>query len=216
MPVTVARRGMHWDVEIQILSNLCAYYSVDKREGLRLFRFDTICSFGEAPGFGKPRVGVVVQRAQRLALFHCVADTLVELEAHRRVDLVFLFFPAAAEDNARHTQLFALDCCNDATGRAANINRVARVGETRGIVDYPDVATLQPDNFAKFFTGLAGGDEVGGKLLPVVKRLHSFAQQEHPGRKLQAKRAQIHGSPPESTSIDSATSMALPAVRPRG
>src|SRR4029077_19048322 len=90
---------------------------MDERwKGSRFFGADTVGGFDQMPRFGKPRFGIVLQRAQRLASLPRIAHSLVKLQAHRGIDLVFLLFTAAAQYHAGNTQLFALDRC-DITSR---------------------------------------------------------------------------------------------------
>src|SRR5579872_1617853 len=64
------------------------------------------------------RLGIVVNRAQRLAPGHTLAHLLTQHEADRRVYAVFLPFPSPAQHHAGDSNLLALDRGHKALARA--------------------------------------------------------------------------------------------------
>src|SRR5689334_14132333 len=64
----------------------------------------------------KTRVGVEVNRTQRLAFTNFIADFLVQNQAHGGIDHVFLLFAAATEHQAGDADLFALNAADESAG----------------------------------------------------------------------------------------------------
>src|ERR1700674_1226184 len=88
---------------------LCANYPVNEWRNCRwLFWLDPVRGFDQAARFVEACGCIVIQRAERLPAFCPVPNPLVKLEAHGRVDRVFLLFPSTAQHHACHAQLLAL------------------------------------------------------------------------------------------------------------
>src|SRR5258708_608689 len=107
------RQMMGWNnvplQKVRLPEPLCANYPVNEWGNcLWLFRLDPVRGFDQVAGFGKPSIGIVMQRAERLAALHGIPDALVKLESYGRVNRVFLLFPAPAQDNGCHAELLAL------------------------------------------------------------------------------------------------------------
>src|SRR5260370_28248608 len=88
---------------------LCANHTMyQRRDRLRLFRFDPVGCLDQAPRFRKAPCCVVMQRAERLAAFHGVSNAFVKLESYGRINCVFLLLTAAPQPPTYHAPLFAL------------------------------------------------------------------------------------------------------------
>src|SRR6266404_1139720 len=178
-------------------SILCANHTIyERRDRLRLFRGDLIGRLDQAPRFRKAPCCVVMQRAERLAAFHGVSNAFVKLEPYGRIDCVFLLFTAAAQHHTCHAQLFALRRGDESVGWAGHLKRLPRMWQPPGIIDHPYVSPLQTHDLPEFFPRSPR------------KNIHAASSRHNSRRSA--------GPAPLNTSIDSATSMALPAFRPRG
>ena len=85
---------------------------------------DVIAGGNQILRFRQLGVAIVMNCGQRFALFHAAADAFVKFESDAVIDLVFLFFAAAAKHGEGDAEAFAVGPGDEAACSAGhNVSR---------------------------------------------------------------------------------------------
>src|SRR6267143_1702545 len=192
MPSTPVKRPMNTSLHT---ANSSANHPAHKRPLLaRSFLADVITVRDAALRFGKFGVAIVMNRGQRFSLFHAIADALVEFEPNAVIDLVFLLFPASAEQRERDAKLLAVGAGDEAAGGTRDAEMQARGGQAFRFVNDAFIAALQANPLPEFFECLAGDDHGFGQAAAFFHALRSLTEIEHPGGEFEAQVTNIGGA----------------------
>src|SRR5882672_12203136 len=132
-----------------------------------------------------------MNRRERFAFFHAVADAFVKFESYAMIDLVFLFFAAAAQHGERNAETLAVGTGDEAARRTRDVETRTCLRQALRFVHHPLVSALQANSLFEFLPCLAAGDHALGKFPAFVDALCFFAEIEHPRGKLEAQFAEI-------------------------
>src|SRR5712692_6528931 len=161
MPSTPVKRPMNTSLHT---ANSSANHPAHQRPLLaRSFLADVITVRDAALRFGKFGVAIVMNRGQRFSLFHAIADALVEFEPNAVIDLVFLLFPASAEQRERDAKLLAVGAGDEAATGTYYLEMQPRRGQEFRLVNHAFIAALQANPLPKFFECMAGGNHGFGE-----------------------------------------------------
>src|SRR5581483_10962049 len=134
---------------------------------------------------------VVVDGAEALATRDRFANLLMQYDTDRRVNRIFLFLAAAAQNHRCDPDCFTIDPVDIPGTSAGNISRVLGARQAPGVVDDAAISTLQRDHLAELLHRFSGRDKFGSNLFPSFYRFSGAAKVEHPSRQFEAERTQI-------------------------
>src|SRR6202023_1631380 len=129
----------------------------------------------------KARIGIVANGRKRFAFLDAMADALVKLQTDGVIDGVFFLLATAAENGKRNAELLAVGAGDVAGGWASNVEMIAGLGQSMGLIDDAVITALQANSLFEFFLGLAACDRGLCQLAAFADALGAFAEVEHPG-----------------------------------
>src|SRR5450755_1460831 len=103
---------------------------------------DLVAFFEKPLGLGCTDLRVVEQRAKGFARGDLIGDLLVQDNSDRRIDGVFFFLAAAAQNHACRAHFLALDRAHITAFCAANLHQMLRLGQPLKIVDRAGISAL--------------------------------------------------------------------------
>src|SRR6266849_1719245 len=180
------------EVENESATESCADDAVDERSHCDGRTFSNVIAAGnQALRLRQLGVAIVMNRGERFALFHAVADALVKFESYGMIDFVFLLFAAAAKHCERDAEALAASTGDEAARRTRDVETRTRLRQPLWLVHHALVPALQANSLFEFFPRLAAGDHALRKFSAFVHALCFFAEIEHPRGKLEAQFAKI-------------------------
>src|SRR5258708_36792432 len=123
-----------------------------------------------------------------------MGDALVEFEADRVVDVLFLFFAPTTKHGEGNAEIEAIDIRDDAGGGRFHFQTAARGREKRRVVNYAGIAALQANAVAEFFEGFAGSDHFVCESAAFVESFRALAEKKHPSGTFEAEVAEVAGA----------------------
>src|SRR5258706_7903914 len=140
------------EVENESVTESCTDDAVDERSHCDGRTFSNVIAAGnQALRFRQLGVAIVMNCGERFAFFRAVANALVKFETYAVIDLVFLFFAAAAQHGERNAEALAVRTGDEATRRTRDIETRTRLRQPLRLGHHPLVPALQSNSFPEFF-----------------------------------------------------------------
>src|SRR5581483_4869908 len=171
--------------------DLGSHNAPDQRPWARRGLADRIAACDQVFGFRQFCVRIVMNCGESFALFHAVADALVEFQAHPGIDLVLFLLPPPAEHGQRNSKLLAVRPGDEAGASALNLAMPPRARQPLRLIHEAVAAAPQPDPGPDLLLRGPRGKKRFRQPAALLDRWGSFAKQKHPCRKLDAQLPQV-------------------------